>query len=235
MVKAASQLDPVQLRAAGQHLLSTIDPARAEQHEREALERAEKRAARERFFTLTPLGDGRTRVSGIVGDEAAAIMRAAMDPLCRPADPHDHRTAAQRRADAMRDICEFALSSGWLPGNRGEKSTITVTVAYDVANHELRDGILDSGEKLSAETVRRMACDAGIIPAVLDSHGMPLDLGREKRLFQGALRRMLELRDGGCAFPGCERPPKWCDAHHPIHWSKGGKTCLANGVLLCGL
>jgi hypothetical protein len=234
MVQAAARLDPVQLRTAGAHLLSTIDPDRAEQHEREALERAEKRAARDRYFTLTPLGDGRTRLSGILSEEAAAIVNAAMQPLCRPADPHDQRTLAQRRADALRDICELSMATGLLPGNRGEKTTMTVTVPFDLVDQELGDGLLDTGEKVSAEKVRRMACDAAIIPAVLDGAGMPLDVGRIRRLFQGAIRKALELRDGGCAFPGCDRPPKWCDAHHAISWCKGGKTCLANGVLLCG-
>jgi hypothetical protein len=157
-----------------------------------------------------------------------------MEPLCRPADPHDHRTLAQRRADALRDVCALALGTDQLPENRGEKTTMTVTVPFDPIAKELGAGMLDTGEKVSAETARRMACDAGIIPALLNGVGLPLDVGRIKRLFQGAIRRALELRDGGCAFPGCDRPPKWCDAHHATSWCKGGKTCLANGVLLCG-
>jgi hypothetical protein len=131
MVEAASKLDPLQLKVVGTHLLSRIDPDRAEQHEREALERAEKRAARDRFFTLTPLGDGRTRLTGILGEEAAAIVNAAMQPLCRPADPDDHRTAGQRRADALRDVCAVALGTDRLPDNRGEKTTMTVTVPFE--------------------------------------------------------------------------------------------------------
>jgi hypothetical protein len=78
-----------------------------------------------------------------------------------------------------------------------------------------------------------MACCAGIIPAVLGTTGQVLDLGRERRLFTGAARRALVLRDGGCAFAGCDRPPRWCDGHHILHWILGGRTDLANGVLLC--
>ena len=95
-----------------------------------------------------------------------------------------------------------------------------VTTGFDPLNQLLRHGMLDTGEMLSAESVRRLACDAGIIPAVLDSAGLPLDVGREQRLFKGALRRALVLRDGGCAFPGCDRPPKWCEGHHPISWRR---------------
>ena len=61
-----------------------------------------------------------------------------------------------------------------------------------------------------------------------------LDYGRSRRLITGALRRALVLRDGGCAFPGCDRPARWCDGHHVIAWQDGGSTCLENSVLLCG-
>ncbi|MFL6131015.1 MAG: HNH endonuclease signature motif containing protein [Mycobacteriales bacterium] len=69
---------------------------------------------------------------------------------------------------------------------------------------------------------------------MLGGAGQPLDLGRSRRLFTGPLRRALVLRDRGCAFPGCDRPPGWCEAHHIRHWAAGGKTSLGNGVLLCG-
>jgi hypothetical protein len=87
---------------------------------------------------------------------------------------------------------------------------------------------------VSAAEARRLACDARIIPAVLGGAGEILDLGRARRLFTGALRRALVLRDGGCAFPGCDRPYSWCEAHHIDGWAAGGDTALDNGVLLCG-
>jgi hypothetical protein len=72
-----------------------------------------------------------------------------------------------------------------------------------------------------------------VIPAVLGSDGQVLDLGQARRLFTGPVRRALVLRDGGCAFPGCDRPPRWCDGHHIKGVLDGGPTDVDNGVLLC--
>jgi hypothetical protein len=90
-----------------------------------------------------------------------------------------------------------------------------------------------TGELLAPETVRRMACDAFIIPAVLGGRSEVLDLGRTSRLATAKLLQALYLRDRGCTFPGCSRPPAWCDAHHCEHWCDGGPTDLSNMALLC--
>jgi hypothetical protein len=80
--------------------------------------------------------------------------------------------------------------------------------------------------------VRRWACDAEIVPVVLGSKSEPLDVGRLSRTVTDAIRRALNLRDGGCAFPGCSRRPRRCHAHHIRHWLDHGPTCLDNLVLL---
>ena len=89
------------------------------------------------------------------------------------------------------------------------------------------------GEPICAETARRLACDAGIIPVLLGSRSQPLDIGRLTRVVPTALRRAVELRDRTCRFPACDRPPNWCDCHHLQHWTHGGATCLTNLILLC--
>ena len=96
-----------------------------------------------------------------------------------------------------------------------------------------RAGITDSGESLSAATVRRMACDAEIIPTVLNSKGRVIDVGRRTRRVSEALRCVLIARDGGCVWPGCDAPPSRCDAHHIKHWTDGGLTNADNLALLC--
>ena len=86
---------------------------------------------------------------------------------------------------------------------------------------------------LSVETVRRLCCDASVGRILLGPGSVPLDLGRRERLFTGQQRRALLLRDGGCRFPGCTRPPRYTDSHHLVPWYDGGCTDLTNGLLLC--
>ena len=78
-----------------------------------------------------------------------------------------------------------------------------------------------------------IACDATLRPVLTDRTGLPIDVGRSRRTIPVDLRRYLVLRDGGCAFPGCRRPPSWCDVHHIVWWSRGGTTDRHNLVMLC--
>jgi hypothetical protein len=94
-------------------------------------------------------------------------------------------------------------------------------------------GTLETGEKLSVSAIRKLACDADILPVVLGAHGQVLDVGRTSRLVTMGIWLALIARDQHCAFPGCRRPPIACDAHHIDHWIDGGTTCLDNMVLLC--
>ncbi len=83
------------------------------------------------------------------------------------------------------------------------------------------------------EAARRWACDANVSRVITDARSVPLDLGRRTKVVPAALRRAVVARDGTCRFPGCDRPPGWCDAHHVRHWADGGETALGNLVLLC--
>jgi 5-methylcytosine-specific restriction protein A len=82
---------------------------------------------------------------------------------------------------------------------------------------------------------RRIACDAAVTTVTVDGKGTPLDVGRTTRTIPPALRRAVVVRDGGCRFPGCDRPPEWTDCHHILPWAEGGATRLDNLVLLCQL
>jgi hypothetical protein len=132
------------------------------------------------------------------------------------------------------EICRLALNTGKLPENGGDRPQVTVTINFDNLRDQIGAATLDTGERLTPAQARRLACDAQLLPAVLGTHGQVLDLGQSRRLITGALRRALVLRDGGCAFPGCDRPPRWTEGHHIQPWSNGGATSLDNSVLLCG-
>lgn len=136
------------------------------------------------------------------------------------------RLPSQRRADALVELARRAS------GADGQSSTvarplISLVVHADdlVAGH---GGETDRGAVLSGRAVRRLTCDASIAPVVLNSLGEPIDLGRAMRVPSSAQRRALVVRDRGCVFPGCDRPPGWCDAHHLVHYADGGATDLEN-------
>ena len=232
LIEMAGQFPAYHLRRLGDRILTHVAPEIAERAEETMLRRAEERAHRRRSFTLSLPVDGMVRLSGFLGVEEAAIVKAALHPLCQPS-PEEDRTFGQRRADALVDVCRLALRTGELPHDGGEPPQLAVTVRLDPLTAQLRAGHLPDGERVTAATTRRVACDARVLPFVLGGASQILDAGRSRRLAHGALRRALNLRDGGCAFPGCDRPARWCDAHHLQAWSDGGPTDLDNLVLLC--
>ncbi|MFT4469216.1 DUF222 domain-containing protein [Arthrobacter sulfonylureivorans] len=148
----------------------------------------------------------------------------------------DDFTRAQKLLAGLVGACRIALNTGRLPDSGGHRTQVMVTAGY-----EQLAGLLTGGGNavfngpVSAKTVRRMACDAEIIPAILGSKGEVLDLGRSQRFFNRAIRRALLIRDKGCAFPGCTMPAFWTEAHHIVPWWAGGRTEVNNGVCLCGL
>jgi hypothetical protein len=233
LIDWAGRFEPGVLRGLAGRILVHVAPDVADEADRRALEEADKRGDRDRHLTLSTEPTGRARISARLDAETAALLRAVLDPLCRPAGPTDDRTPGQRRHDALAEVCRLALRANELPEHGGDTAQLVVTTDYNLLTGQLAAGTLDTGERLSPETVRRLACDANILPAVLGGAGQVLDVGRQRRLVTGALRRALVLRDRGCAFPGCDRPPRWADAHHIVHWSGGGDTALHNAVLLC--
>jgi hypothetical protein len=91
---------------------------------------------------------------------------------------------------------------------------------------------IEGGSVIAPDTVRRLACDASIVPLIESARGEPLAIGRRTRTISPAMRRALKRRDGGCRFPGCTNT-RFVDGHHIEHWADGGETRLDNLVLLC--
>lgn len=238
LIGEAARFDPAELTRLGRHILEVVAPYTLDRLEADRLARDEQRAAQRREFTMIDDGHGLHWLRGRLSTEAAAMLRAALDPLAAPqpaADGvRDPRTPAQRRADALVELARRALIGDELPDHGGQRPQVVVTVPLRTLTEQLGHGTVDDGGILSATAARILACDCQLIPAVLGTAGQVLDLGRTQRLFTASLRRALNLRDQGCAFPGCDRPPAWCDGHHIVSWADGGQTSLANGVLLCG-
>ena len=174
--------------------------------------------------------------------EGSAILDAAIDPLARPRPDvewtgdtkDDPRTPAARRADALLELVGRAVAAPQ-GVTRTSRTKLVVTMSYEALLDQVRGaGLADNNAVLSPGTVRRLACEAEIVPMVLGSPSQVLDQGFSERYFTTAQRLALARRDHGCSFPGCTIPPQWCDAHHLEHWSRGGPTDLSNGALLCG-
>jgi hypothetical protein len=226
LVQFSNDLDPAQLRKVGERILHLVAPEVAEEAERRALEEAEARAERERFFTMTPEREGGgVRLNGRLTAEGAAVVRAAIDPLCAPA-AGDPRSVGQRRADALVEVCRFAFATTRLPNNGGDRPQVVVTTDFDIVKRELGAGTLDNGDRVTPATCRKLACDARLLPVVMGGPSRPTDVGRTKRLISGPLRKALVIRDRRCAFPGCDRDARWCAGHHVVPWWAGGPTSL---------
>ncbi len=141
------------------------------------------------------------------------------------------RTPDQRRADALTHL---AAEHRDAPNSIGDRPRIVVTIReQDLREDAEKAGALASGAKITAGDLRRLCCDADVMPVVLGGASEILDVGRTQRLVTPAIRKALTLRDKGCIFPGCTAPDTRCEAHHLQPWWAGGHTALHNLVLLC--
>ncbi|WP_260982583.1 HNH endonuclease signature motif containing protein [Arthrobacter sp. U41] len=121
------------------------------------------------------------------------------------------------------------------PGNNRDDTTAreATTRSFRPGGPTGHTGTMLFTGPVTASTVRKIACDADIIPVLLGGEGRILDIGRASRVFPPHIRKALTARDQGCAFPGCTIPAPWCEAHHITYWSRGGPTGTENGTLLC--
>ena len=217
--------------AVGRRLMAMVGADRALEHDEDTLRTLNS-------LRLTPLENGMTALSGRLDPEAAAVLAAALDPLsapnpCSENGGRDPRPADRRRAEALIEICRRATDAGG-SAPATTKAQVVVLIGFEPLTNTVRGaGTTLTGQDLSPATIRKLACDASIIPIVLGSEGQPLDVGRTKRLVTPALLAALWVRDKTCTFPGCGRPPNWCDSHHVRHWIDGGETSLTNMALLC--
>ncbi len=221
----------------------------------------EERLRAGRYLHVGPEIDGMRRLSGLLDPESAAIVVSAVDAITAPrrGGPRfvgsaerkrasetidDERSVGQLTLDAVVGMIRIAgdADDGRVFGANRPAVRVSITLD-DLLRHigPQNDGASSSGiaflessaEPMSAATARRYACDAGVLPVVFGGPSEILDVGRTRRLFTGPQRVALAERDGGCRWPGCDRPPSWTEAHHITPWLAGGRTGLDNGILLC--
>ncbi|WP_439565366.1 DUF222 domain-containing protein [Microcella sp.] len=154
-------------------------------------------------------------------------------------DDTDDRTPEQRASDTIAELLRQGVAADTSQLLGDAPIGVRIIVAAHALDARQGRGFLEGQpDAVSIATVERLACSTGTVTLTVDGHpdnaGQPLNLGRERRLFSRAQRIALAARDGGCRWPGCERPPSWCEAHHIEHWQRdGGRTDVADGILLC--
>lgn len=228
---AQAQLSVPRIVAArGDEVLNRINPDGPEPKDR-----PEKDPHNE--LHLHTLRDGRVKGKFELDKEAGAMLKAALSPFAKPHPASDGvrdlRTVAERHGDALAELVKLATDAEGMPTEGGAKPHVAVTVPFEVLKTGLGEALLDGAGYLSAAEVRRLACDAKILPIVLGGKSEPIDIAVPSYTVPARMRRFLVQRDRGCAFPDCERTASTCDAHHVKHWHDGGETRESNLMLLC--
>jgi len=246
--RSGRPMDAKRLRQAARRMFATIDHALADRHEAILLGRETRTAEVETFFALHDNGDGtfngRFRIPELHGN----LLTQALDRLTAP-----RRLSRDKKGGPVVDVAAPGYDCGanvyetrgaalcelieHLPtrGHAGNGCEVLVKIDLDALLTGIGAAGLDTGVAITAAEARRLACGAGLVPAVLGGDSMPLDLGRLRRLHSRTQRRALSLIHDTCAVTGCQRPFAWCEIHHHRpSWGTGGPTDLDNGLPLCG-
>lgn len=188
-----------------------------------------------RFLAVSTREDGCVWVRGFFDSVSGANLRALLDALGRREGPDDIRTRHKRNADALDELLHHGLRCpDILDGStRAPQLMVTARIETLRGTPGAPAADLEFAGPIPGETARRLACDANIVNVQMDADGYVADVSRSRRMPNTATRRKLALRDGGCVWPGCERPASWTVPHHLIHWAHGGDHQLENLVSLC--
>ena len=231
LVDHARTLNPDQLAVLTRTVRACLDP--------DGVLASERDHDRHRHATITTLPDGSGRLQAQLTGEATAVWQTILNTLARPVPDvdtgeGDRRSPGQRRHDALLDAGQRLLRAGTLPDAGGAPATVLLTLTLEQL--EARTGLATTahGGVISVPQALRIAAEADIVPVVLGDAGGVLGYGLTRRTASIGQRRALAARDGGCSFPGCDRPPDWCETHHVTPWVDGGCTDLDNLTLVCG-
>lgn len=257
--RGGKPLDPKRLRQVARRMFDPIDRDLADRHEAIMLGREAKGAARETYLTLSDNGDGtfsgRFTIPELHGRLLSGVLEKLTSPRRRSTGPlgqqvidesvsgSDDATLGglERKGQALCELIEHLPTTGWQLTGGGNATTVLVRIDFDDLARRLSDqleevgvGRLDNGVKITAAAVQRLACEAEIVPTILDGDEAILYHGRGQRLHDRHQRNALAHLHDTCAISGCERPFAWTEIHHPLTWSSGGGTDIDNAVPLCG-
>ncbi|WP_265446916.1 HNH endonuclease signature motif containing protein [Flexivirga meconopsidis] len=212
----------------------------------EALSAQDAKLEQVETLTWGTTATGMTRLVAELAPANAAVLKAAITAGSAPRPAvvdteggrtdtvRDDRTPGKRRADALIELVTAgAKVAAGEAAPVGSAATVLLTMDLKSLTEGIGGATTPAGEVLDAGAARRAACDADLIPAVLGGPSQPLDVGRRERLVTKGLRAAVVIRDGGCTFPGCDRPPGFCEVHHVTPWWAGGETSLTNSAMLC--
>ncbi|MGZ4437047.1 MAG: DUF222 domain-containing protein [Nocardioidaceae bacterium] len=242
LLELAAEHDAADLAGLGARIAEVLDPDAADAALGEKLAAEERRARRRTWLKLRDNGDGTVSGQFKIPALHAAMLATALDALTAPRrrTPDDNGDRPGRPELWGHGFCELLerCPADLLPTAGGVNATVVVTMTLE----QLLSGLGAAGvitgsgsglTHLSAGEARRLACAAGVIPAVLGGRSEVLDLGRRRRLHSKAQRLAMTLRDRHCTAEHCDRPATWCEAHHERPWSESGATTVADGRLLC--
>jgi hypothetical protein len=236
LITEAAHFGPPELRRLGARLLEVIAPEDADEAEYQRLLAEDRRARAATKVTIRHRGDGSSdlyaRIPTPLARRCQTYLESYTSPRRNPTGDLDQLPAPRRRGEAFCALLEN-LPTNRLPKHGGTATSVMVMIDLETLRSGAGFAETSTGDRLTADQTRRLACQAGIIPVVLSGKGEILDLGRARRLFTGPQRKAMALRDRECTADGCTVPAAWCEAHHQQPWSRGGKTDLADGKLLC--
>ncbi len=233
----AGTFGPADLGRLADQVVAHVDPDGTRPKEELARDRRHLNLRRNADGTYV----GEFRLTGSLGAKLAAILsplakprvNSTTTPEGRRIEQPDERHHGQRMHDALEEVCDRILHAGDLPASGGTPTSLIIIIDWDALLKRAGYGVSSDGTLIPVSEVLHAAAEAEIIPTVLDASGAVLSLGRSRRVANGTQTMALAARDGGCSFPGCDRPPEWCERHHILAWIDGGMTDLDNLTLLC--
>ena len=237
LIELAKDYDAKSLRGFARTILEVVAPDLADAHLAKQLEKLERDAEDDNRVRVWDTPQGRVKATVDLDGFSGACFKKILFALAAP----KHRAAngplgerlptAERLGQAFAELVR-RYPTNKLPKAGGLNASVVVLMSLETLMGGIKAAKLDTGEHISAGLARRIACEAGIIPAVLGGKSEVLDLGRSKRFHSRSQRIKATIEQGGCIEEGCDAPPAFTQMHHPIPWSKGGRTD-GDGWMLC--